>query len=295
MSTYNGEKYLAKQIDSILQQTDIQVELLIRDDGSKDRTIDILKEYADKYENIMWYQGENLGPQRSFFDLLSNANCKYSYFAFADQDDFWLPEKLKRAIGMIQNLEKEKKGQPIVYGSKVIYAAEDLKRQEEFSFENAKKPTFGNALVENIFMGCTEVFNLALLELVQAHQPKCALWHDWWLYLSAACFGEAIYDDAAYILYRQHTSNQVGMQNSWKDRWQHRLKGLKKLKGSICGQAQEFIKSYGSEYEHFAEVCLVAEYKKGLNRFRLVRNTDIYRQQRMDNMVYHVLFLLGFL
>lgn len=295
MSTYNGEKFLSDQIDSILNQVDVDVRLLIRDDGSQDGTVDILKEYARKHKNIFWYQGENIGPQKSFFDLLTNASLECRYFAFSDQDDYWLPEKLVRAVGMIRNLEKEKAEQPILYGSKVIYASDNLEKQEKFEYKNKKKPGFGNALVENIFMGCTEVFNYSLIELVRAHQPKQKMWHDWWLYLSATCFGAVIYDESAFVLYRQHGNNQVGMQNSWRERWKNRVKNFKKLKGSISKQAREFMEIYGNEYELFEQVRLIAESSKKINRFKLLISKQIYRQHGIDDLVYRFLFLLGIL
>lgn len=295
MSTYNGEKYLVNQIDSILNQKDVDVRLLIRDDGSQDGTVDILKDYSGKYDNICWYQGKNVGSQKSFFDLLANASLECRYFAFSDQDDYWLPEKLVRSVEMIRNLEKKKSEQPILYGSKVIYASENLEMQEKFEYKNKRPPGFGNALVENIFMGCTEVFNFSLLELVRMHRPKHNIWHDWWLYLSAACFGEVIYDNAAFILYRQHDNNQVGMKNSWSGRWKNRMKNFKKLRGSISKQAYEFIEAYGNKYELYEQVRLVAESSTKKNRLKLAISKQIYRQHAVDDVVYRFLFLLGIL
>ena len=105
MSTYNGEKYLREQIDSILNQDYPEISLLIRDDGSTDGTVDILKEYAQKYRDIDYYVGENLGVQNSFFDLMKRADKRAYYYAFADQDDVWLPGKIKRAIELLEREE----------------------------------------------------------------------------------------------------------------------------------------------------------------------------------------------
>ena len=99
MSTYNGEQYLQQQIDSIITQKNVDVELLVRDDGSTDKTIDILKDYQQK-GLLSYYAGENLKPQLSFLHLLRHApECKY--YAFADQDDVWLEDKLSSGIEAI--------------------------------------------------------------------------------------------------------------------------------------------------------------------------------------------------
>ena len=85
-----GEKYLEEQIRSILAQEHKQLTLLIRDDGSTDRTIDIIKRYADNYENVAYYTGKNLGVQQSFFNLMKHADKTADFYAFADQDDVWM-------------------------------------------------------------------------------------------------------------------------------------------------------------------------------------------------------------
>lgn len=293
LSAYNGENYLEEQLDSILSQNDVEVSILVRDDGSVDRTRDILLDYEKKYSNFRWYTGTNIGVQRSFMELLDSADEEFDYYAFADQDDVWLPEKLQRAICL---LEKEAGIQPLLYGSKVIYADKDLKAPEAFSYTIEKAPAFGNALVENICMGCTEVFNRELLLLVREHKPTKETLHDWWLYLTASCFGKVLFDNNAYILYRQHGGNQVGMQNTWVSRWRARIHHFGKLKYSLSGQAADFLEIYDLNGENEALARLLAEYRWDLKkRVRLIQEKRIYRQQSLDTKVYHLLFLFGLL
>ena len=297
MSTYNGEKYLREQIDSILNQDYPEISLLIRDDGSTDGTVDILKEYAQKYRDIDYYVGENLGVQNSFFDLMKRADKRAYDYAFADQDDVWLPGKIKRAIELLEREdEKKDKRKPLLYGGRVTYASENLEYTKEMIFHNRKDPGLGNALVENIFIGCTEVFNKELLQLVILHIPKCEILHDWWLYLSASCFGSVIYDQNSYLFYRQHLNNQVGIQNSWIKHWIVRKKRFGKRKNTLSDQAWEFIRVYGTQYEKYKIVAMVAEYKKDIkSRCYISRSGQIYRQQRIDDIIYRILFLLGVL
>ena len=110
MSTYNGEKYLDEQIGSILAQEGVDVTLYIRDDGSSDRTAEIIKYYCKSYHNVSFTQGENLGVGNSFMQLVYDAKDVYYYYAFADQDDIWLPEKIKMAADKIKESKR-----PLLY------------------------------------------------------------------------------------------------------------------------------------------------------------------------------------
>ena len=102
MSTYYGEKYLREQLDSIIKQTYPLINILIRDDGSSDGTLSILKEYAGKYDHVTYYEGENIGVIQSFLQLLKESDANVNYYAFADQDDVWLPEKIVRAVEKLE-------------------------------------------------------------------------------------------------------------------------------------------------------------------------------------------------
>ena len=114
MSTYNGEKYITEQIESIEnQKLDIPLNILVRDDGSKDNTVNILNKLNEKYKNIKVLQEENIGCNASFFKLFKIAEG-YKYYAISDQDDIWLEDKLQRGINKIR---KENIFIPILYGS----------------------------------------------------------------------------------------------------------------------------------------------------------------------------------
>ena len=111
MSTYNGEKYLAEQIESILNQTEKDFVLEIHDDGSTDGTLEIIKAYAQKDKRICIDNSGHKGYPKCFFDLMKDAG-EAKYYAFSDQDDVWLPNKIERAISFIDNEES-----PALYGA----------------------------------------------------------------------------------------------------------------------------------------------------------------------------------
>ena len=106
MSTYNGEKFIREQLDSILNQSYKNIELIVRDDGSKDKTVEIVKEYQAKHKNIKLFEGQNLGFVKSFFELLKLAEA--DYYAYADQDDIWIENKIELAVNSLNKLDDQK-------------------------------------------------------------------------------------------------------------------------------------------------------------------------------------------
>lgn len=291
LSSYNGEKYLAAQLESILAQDYEEISILIRDDGSTDHTLEIIQCYADKYTNIGYYVGKNLGVQQSFFQLMQHADKTADYYAFSDQDDVWLPEKIRQAV---QLLEKQDQSLPLLYASKTTLVDAELKEITIRKKRVQIRPEFGNALVENVCTGCTEVFNRRLLELVTKQTPTHAIMHDWWLYLCATAFGRVYYDANSYILYRQHGNNQVGSSVSFVDDWSRRFKNFKRSNGALRKQVAEFQKIYGSDYDKSKYAAWVAGYKYRLDyRRKLIFSKGIFRQGKLDDLIFRVLFLLG--
>lgn len=212
MSTYNGEKYIREQIDSILHQSGVSVHILVRDDGSSDSTKSILNEYQAKGQ-LKWYEGENIGAKYSFLDVLQNAE-EAEYYAFSDQDDVWLPNKIKEALNKIEMYQEE---QPILYYSETMQVDNQL-RKTNYQFHSGKPYKFGQILIKNHASGCTMVFNRTLQQLIKKQdyrQLENIPYHDHWIYMVClACGGKVIYDSESYILYRQHNQNVIGANRS---------------------------------------------------------------------------------
>lgn len=218
MSTYNGEKYLREQIDSILAQEKIKVNLIVRDDGSSDGTISILEEYKAKGE-LSYYCGQNIGPARSFLQMLNTAP-ESDYYAFSDQDDYWLPDKLATAVNMLRAY----KDRPCLYFCQTQLADKDLNKTDSVII----KPllTFGESLVYQFVGGCTMVMNSKLKDTITKYSPEYLPMHDVWVYDIALATGAyVVFDPTPHILYRQHGNNAIGQSHGnwrkeWKKRWQ---------------------------------------------------------------------------
>ncbi|TCO80518.1 glycosyltransferase involved in cell wall biosynthesis [Plasticicumulans lactativorans] len=205
MSTYNGEAFLAEQIDSILKQSHRELELLIRDDGSRDGTLALVERYAHKDGRVRWLAEDNLGVTRSFFRLLGLARDTSAYYALCDQDDYWLRNKLRRAVATLERCPSDV---PAMYFSRLRIVDENLRPSRQ-----TRVPALfclENALVENFATGCTIVLNRAARDLVLRNLPRECCMHDWWIYLLVLSKGRVFYDAYAGILYRQHGRNSVG-------------------------------------------------------------------------------------
>ncbi len=211
LSTYNGEKYLKEQIDSILKQTvSKDIYLFVRDDGSKDNTVNILEEYKNK-KLLFYYIGKNLGSTNSFFDLLIKAP-KADFYAFADQDDYWFTNKLEFGVNEIKEITA-----PVLFYSKKCIVNQDLK-PIDIKDLSPKFDIFSNFIFPNSAYGCTMVFNRALYDILVSY-PKLTnlpkekyreVFHDSWTFKTALLLGKIVYSEKDSILYRQHKNNSIG-------------------------------------------------------------------------------------
>jgi glycosyltransferase involved in cell wall biosynthesis len=211
ISTYNGEKFLNEQIDSVLSQVCVQVDLLIRDDNSTDASVRIIQEYMKHHSNISLIESTvNLGACKSFLNLLSNCSLDYDYYAFCDQDDVWMENKLYKAI---EYMKGDNLGVAQLYCSAASVTNEELNTIFVLNNDITKLDIY-RSVADNRTVGCTTVFNRALIDIFRKtyhivnHE---ILMHDQWLYLLCSAFGEVYFDTNSYIYYRQHSTNVLGV------------------------------------------------------------------------------------
>ena len=216
MSTYNGEKYLAEQIESILNQTEKDFVLEIHDDGSTDGTLEIIKAYAQKDKRICIDNSGHKGYPKCFFDLMKDAG-EAKYYAFSDQDDVWLPNKIERAISFIDNEES-----PALYGAHKKIVDSNL---NEIGRDSTQQPGVLYAfLCKNELSGCTMVYNRKLQDILLKYIPdRKDFYHDSWIYKVALVCGKVKKKKKATILYRQHNNNTVGATEKGIKRFIHSL------------------------------------------------------------------------
>lgn len=241
LSSYNGESYIKTQIDSILaQQCEVPFDLWVRDDGSTDGTLNILQQYADQGK-LRWYTGENLKPAKSFLDLVKHCPG-YDFYAFADQDDFWKPEKLSRGISRLL----EVKG-PGLYFSNARMVDGTLNDMGRDVYKSTPYRDYYTLVCEGGLLGCTMVFNNALAQLLQqSPTPEKLIMHDFYAVLVCALFdGTVCYDSQATMLYRQHGNNVVGMSRSKWQAVKNRLQTITtKQQVTVAEQAASILACY---------------------------------------------------
>lgn len=302
MSTYNGERYISEQLDSILSQTLNTFQILVRDDGSQDNTLAILADYADRYDQIACYTGANLGVQKSFFDLIIHADPQADYIAFSDQDDIWQPQKLARAVQCLQSVTASD-DRPLLYCGAQELVDEGLNPIKATVSREIHLPSFGNALVQNICTGCTAVINRPMARMIREHRPdhmENIVMHDWWLYLTASCFGDVYYDASPYVKYRQHTDNVHGAIFNRRELLKYRLNQLQKPRGEIYRQIDEFYACYADAWQsdlYASNLHLLRKVQRSkiglIDRIRLISDKRVYRQKWEDDLVYRGIVLLG--
>ncbi|MXP58575.1 glycosyltransferase family 2 protein [Pantoea sp. Taur] len=271
LCTYNGDEYLREQIDSIISQEYDDWFLFVSDDGSNDTTLEILNEYqrALGQEKLIIVQGPKKGFAANFMNVMKNIPGDFGYYAFCDQDDIWLKDKLSTAVKVLKRDGASTK--PQVYCSRTTLVDENNNIIGESPLF-CKKPNLRNALVQSIAGGNTMVLNRQAFNIVKCTPEECDIVsHDWWVYiLICAANGVVIYDPESKIRYRQHTKNLVGSNTGWMARCL-RLKGL--LKGKLKGWNQKNINAL-SHMDKF----ISGDNKDILNRFIVGRDSGFFKR-----------------
>jgi glycosyltransferase involved in cell wall biosynthesis len=294
LSTYNGERYLNDLLDSIKGQCFRSFDLYVRDDGSTDETPHLIEAFTDA--NIREFvKGRNIGVVRSFFELLEMAGDKYDYYAFCDQDDVWLKDKLSNAVELLNGRNADL---PLLYFSRYELVSSELCHIKYSRIP--KKIGFGNAIVQSIVTGCTAVINRKARAVILKKNPVKVHMHDWWFYLVVSAFGEVIYDRRAAIKYRMHEGNVIGAATSLLDEYKTKFKrsfSEKKIGAlSLLCQAEEFFSLYAGELKQADEKLLkkVLDGKLSLiGRVGLALSGKIWRQNLQDDLILRISFLLN--
>ncbi len=292
MSTYNGEKYLREQIDSILSQKgDFDLQLVVRDDGSNDGTQDILREY-ENLGKIKWYQGENSGPAKSFMELLLKSEG-YDYYAFADQDDYWLEDKIESGISKINN------DNPMLYFSNGMVVDENLEYLGNNVYKKAPSTDFNTVLCAGGLLGCTMIFNEKLAAILRSRDlPSAMVMHDFYVALVCSGIGGSIiYDNEPHIKYRQHGGNVVGVSHGILGKIKDRFKSIKqKPRISVESQANDILNRYSDIIQGDKKNFLakVAGYKKSFwSRFCLACSLKTRYVNMNKSITLRLAILLG--
>jgi glycosyltransferase involved in cell wall biosynthesis len=221
LATFNGEKYLPRFLESLLNQTYSKWHLWVRDDGSNDRTVEILQEFKCHHPGIVTIVEDNaghVGINNNFERVLGHTTREY--IMLADQDDVWLDNKIAKSVKEM-DLGSRNCGSSVpllIYSDLTVIDSKEKILSKSYWRLTAMRPDDGlkisRLLTQNVVIGCTVIMNRALLK-VAIPFPREAIMHDWWLALVAVATGKCKYIKDPLILYRQHDSNAVGTQQ-WR-------------------------------------------------------------------------------
>jgi len=216
LATYNGARFVDSQIQSILEEAGPGCRLLIRDDGSIDGTLSLVKRYTDRAAGkIVLLEDDrgHLGACGNFSALLSHASA--DYVVFCDHDDVWLPGRITKPLERIKALERQYGvDTPVLIHTDLVVTNENLHPLSSSFWEYShldpqRGGTLNRLLVQNVVTGCATTINGALARLA-GPIPESALMHDWWLALVASAFGRLDFLAQPTVLYRQHARNTIG-------------------------------------------------------------------------------------
>lgn len=288
LCTYQGQDYLPEQLESFTVQTHDNWQVWASDDSSKDATLTILRDYQQKWssDRLIICHGPAKGFVANFLSLTCNTEIRADYYAYADQDDIWEPDKLEHAVEWLKTIPTQT---PALYCSRTRLV--DAQNNEiGLSPLCTKPPSFANALMQNIASGNTMVFNNAARSLlIEAGEQIPVVIHDWWVYMVVTgCGGHVFYDPTPTLRYRQHDSNLIGVNATWTARckrfshyWQgcfqnwndQNLQCLQRLRHRMTPENLEIL-------AHFTKARTVSL----IPRLIHFQQSGVHRQRLSDNL-----------
>ena len=215
LSTFNSEQFLGDLFFSLEQQSFTDWRLIIRDDGSEDKTLDRINRFKKENSDralIMNSNGINLGPKGSFVELLKESTAEY--IMFCDHDDYWLPQKIEVSLKRMKEIEKLNPSKPVLVCSDLTITDKDLQIIHPSFWKYSRIDTCNinniyRLAINNVAVGCTVMINREA-KTIGLPLPKQAVMHDWWIALKVAQNGAIGLIEESTILYRQHSNNVIG-------------------------------------------------------------------------------------
>lgn len=297
LSTYNGAKFLAEQIESIQKQTFTDWQLLIRDDGSTDETPQIIKQFVVADKRIKFINAdkrENFGIIKNFFTLVKFEAADY-YF-FSDQDDVWLPNKMAT---MLDEAAKHDQAKPLMVYMDLSVVDQNLVVTQPSMIRSQShhaNTTLLAELTENTVTGGVAMINHALAE--KWVDTDDIVMHDWYLALLATATGKLVYIDKPGELYRQHDNNVLGARTLRKRfaKWLNPLQALgkywwlirtsQKQAGLLLGQPD-----LSTRHREMVEAYVGLSNQGMTQRLSLLKKYQFKKNKRFHTAVFRTLIV----
>lgn len=299
MGTFNGERYIKQQLDSIRLQTYKNWVLYVSDDGSTDNTLNIVRDFKDSLPNgkVVLLNGPKKGFSSNFLNLIRDENINSPYYAFSDQDDIWLNEKLEVSLKHVVTLEKAG-SKRVLYGGRTTLINNNME-VIGFSPLFKKNFSFNNALIQSFSGGNTMLFNHPLKALVEKLPSKFDIVsHDWFLYiLCCGVGGKVYYDPISLTHYRQHDGNLVGSNNGFISKF-IRLKQLYDGEFIKWTNLNDKVLAFYEQDLTLNNKLILKEFRKCSNPAPFVRlegflKAKLYRQTIIETLIFMLMSVLN--
>lgn len=292
LSTYNGEKFLDQQLYTLNCQKDVNITLFVRDDNSKDKTLDILKKWSDKIEIKLIKSSKNLGPAKSFWKLVKSVGLDFDYYALCDQDDLWDKDKLITACINMKDINE----------ACLYFCAERTINSDNKVLDDGTGDkiilTLESEIVCGYCPGCALVVNTPLMRIIQGQNYKNLPMHDIVFIWTAFALGKVIYDPNPHFSRRVHANNVVARKGKG------RITLLKNYVKKICKKnncplddfTKEFLESINEKDTvkiDLKSLETLAEYKKIKNRFKILKDSRYVSSNRRGLLSFRIQLLLG--
>ena len=297
LGSYNGGAYIQDQLNSFERQSHSNWTLWASDDGSADNTVGIIKAFANKIGGNRVHQviGPKKGFAANFLHLVCNPNIKADAYAYSDQDDIWMSDKLERATSFFSTIPANT---PALYCSRTLYVDKN-DHPLELSQSYKRPPIFANALVQNIASGNTMVFNESAKALLLKIGPDVTVeLHDWITYiLITGAGGQVFFDQSPSVRYRQHSKNLIGMNIGFSAKlrriqmlFQGRFRRWNDMHVVILKQVETLLTPANlATFKEFSK----ARQLHGIERLTTFFRCGVYRQTLSNNIAFYIAALVG--
>ncbi len=282
LASFNGERFLDTQLESLARQEDVNVRVWVNDDGSVDETLTILHKWQEKGLIKGISKTQRVGSTRAFLNLLAE-HPNSEYVAFCDQDDIWNSKKLSTQISKITDemtLGVTSKRLYIDASGGIIGATKKLR----------KSPSFENAIVENVVPGNTVLINNLAISLINKYPNPAVKHYDSWIYLILTYFGDITYIDLPLVKYRIHEGNHVGLRKYGFGRFLDSAENyliqaryLGKIVGPNLSQDKNPV---------LGDLVSIFEKKGKAQKAFLIIKLPVVRQRRIDQLGMKIMFLV---
>lgn len=292
VSTYNGEKYIKEQLDSIINQSYKNIDIYVRDDGSKDNTLNILKEYSKQKKIILLESNKNLGYPEAFYEIMRNVK-KSDYYAFSDQDDVWYEDKIEKGVKALEESDSTK---PALFFANYDVCDMDLNHIRT-SVGPKKAPGFRYSLFSSIGLGFTFILNHEALKLISLNRSKKTVTKDVWIGMLCTAFGKAYFDKTPCANHRRNpgafSAQDTTFMRTQKDRFNKFFKndGFKNVYNVMSEFYEMFCDRLSTKDKKTMELFLYRGYNP-IKYFRKVFYPHRLRYDFKDELMLRMVFIM---